>query len=143
MTGNYSEEMGAVKSDLQTLKEDLATLTKSVKTDAQANASELRANAKTKLKAARENAMDAGTKGREKARVTFKENRFGNRSFNGSSLIIQDSRQNRRGAKIPSPFLWLRISYVVSRSSVALQKPAVNYVRAGPTVVLARHGSLL
>tara|TARA_R110000824_G_scaffold111734_3_gene260431 strand:+ start:3814 stop:4104 length:291 start_codon:yes stop_codon:yes gene_type:complete len=74
MTGNYSEEMGAVKSDLQTLKADLATLTKSVKADAQANASELRANAKTKLKTARENAVDAGTKGREKARVTFKEN---------------------------------------------------------------------
>tara|TARA_R110000824_G_scaffold25838_7_gene89579 strand:- start:9233 stop:9523 length:291 start_codon:yes stop_codon:yes gene_type:complete len=74
MTGNYSEEMGAVKSDLQTLKEDLATLTKSVKADAQANALEMRANAKTKLKAARENAVDAGTKGRDKARVTFKEN---------------------------------------------------------------------
>ncbi|MEH6790068.1 DUF883 family protein [Parasphingorhabdus sp.] len=74
MTGNYSEEMGAVKSDLQTLKEDLATLTKSVKADAQANALELRANAKTKFDAARSNAIEAGTKGRKKARTTIKEN---------------------------------------------------------------------
>mgnify|MGYP003648363558 CR=1 FL=1 len=61
MTGNYSEEMGAVKSDLQTLKDDLATLTKSVKADAQANAMELRANARTKFDAARANAVEAGT----------------------------------------------------------------------------------
>ncbi|CAO1654962.1 DUF883 family protein [Parasphingorhabdus sp. NYA22] len=74
MTGNYSEEMGAVKSDLQTLKDDLATLTKSVKADAQANASELRANAKTKFDAARANAVEAGTKGRKKAQATFKDN---------------------------------------------------------------------
>ena len=74
MTGNYSEEMGAVKSDLQTLKDDLATLTKSVKADAQANASELRANAKTKFDAARANAVEAGTKGRRKAQTTFKKN---------------------------------------------------------------------
>lgn len=74
MTGNYSEEMGAVKSDLQTLKDDLATLTKSVKADAQSNAAELRENATVKLKAAQKNAIEAGTKGREKARVTFKEN---------------------------------------------------------------------
>jgi ElaB/YqjD/DUF883 family membrane-anchored ribosome-binding protein len=74
MTGNYSEEMGAVKSDLQTLKEDLATLTKSVKADAQANALELRANAKTKFDAARANAMEAGTKGRAKAQTTIKDN---------------------------------------------------------------------
>lgn len=74
MTGNYSEEMGAVKSDLQTLKEDLATLTKSVKADAQANALELRANAKTKLDEARANAMEAGTKGRKKAQATIKDN---------------------------------------------------------------------
>ncbi len=74
MTGNYSEEMGAVKSDLQTLKEDLATLTKSVKADAQANALELRANAKTKFDAARANAVDAGTKGRKKAQVTIQDN---------------------------------------------------------------------
>jgi len=74
MTGNYSEEMGAVKSDLQTLRDDLATLTKSVKADAQANASELRANAKTKFDAARANAVEAGSKGREKAQTTFKDN---------------------------------------------------------------------
>jgi ElaB/YqjD/DUF883 family membrane-anchored ribosome-binding protein len=74
MTGNYSEELGAVKSDLQTLKADLATLTKSVKADAQANASELRANAKTKFDAARANAVDAGEKGRKKAQATIKEN---------------------------------------------------------------------
>lgn len=74
MTGNYSEEMGAVKSDLQSLKEDLATLTKSVKADAQANALELRANAKTKFDAARANAVEAGTKGRNKAQTTIKDN---------------------------------------------------------------------
>lgn len=74
MTGNYSEEMGAVKSDLQTLKDDLATLTKSVKADAQANALELRANAKTKLDAARANAVEAGTKGRKKAQATIQDN---------------------------------------------------------------------
>ncbi|VWX59847.1 DUF883 family protein [Sphingorhabdus sp. 109] len=74
MTGNYSEEMGAVKSDLQTLKEDLASLTRSVKADAKANASELRANAKTKFDAARANAVEAGTKGRAKAQTTFQEN---------------------------------------------------------------------
>jgi len=74
MTGNYSEEMGAVKSDLQTLKNDLATLTKSVKADAQANAMELRANAKTKFDEARANAIEAGTKGRKKARSTIKDN---------------------------------------------------------------------
>lgn len=74
MTGNYSEEMGAVKSDLQTLKDDLAILTKTVKADAQANALELRNNAKTKFDAARANAVEAGTKGRKKARSTVKEN---------------------------------------------------------------------
>ncbi len=74
MTGNYSEEMGAVKSDLQMLKEDLAKLTKSVKADAQANAMELRANAKTKFGEARENAVEASTKGRAKAQKTFREN---------------------------------------------------------------------
>ena len=74
MTGNYSEELGAVKSDLQTLKEDLATLTKSVKADAQANAKELRANAKTRFDEARDNAVEAGTKGRKKAQTTIQDN---------------------------------------------------------------------
>jgi|TARA_R110002126_G_scaffold44671_10_gene127195 ElaB/YqjD/DUF883 family membrane-anchored ribosome-binding protein len=74
MTGNYSEEMGAVKSDLQTLKQDLATLTKSVKADAQANAMELRANAKTKFEEARANAVEVSTKGRRKAQSTIQEN---------------------------------------------------------------------
>ncbi len=74
MTGNYSEELGAVKSDLQTLKEDLATLTKSVKADAQANAKELRANAKTRFDEARANAVEAGTKGRKKAQTTIQDN---------------------------------------------------------------------
>ncbi|PHR12617.1 MAG: hypothetical protein COA41_18980 [Sphingopyxis sp.] len=74
MTGNYTEEMGAVKSDLQTLKEDLATLTKAVKEDAQANALELRANAKTKFDSARANAVEAGTKGRRKAQTTIQAN---------------------------------------------------------------------
>jgi len=74
MTGNYSEELGAVKSDLQTLKEDLATLTKSVKADAQANAKELRANARTKFDEARANAVEAGTKGRKKAQTTIQDN---------------------------------------------------------------------
>lgn len=74
MTGNYSEEMGAVKSDLQTLKEDLATLTKSVKADAQANAKELRANARTKFDEARANAVEAGSKGRKKAQTTIQDN---------------------------------------------------------------------
>ncbi len=74
MTGNYSEEMGAVKSDLQTLKTDLAKLTNSLKIDAQANATELRDNAKTRFKAAQNNAMEAGTKGRKKAQVTIKKN---------------------------------------------------------------------
>ena len=72
MTGNYSEQMGEVKSDLQTLKNDLAKLTNSVREDAQANISTMHANAKTKFKSARENAVDAGTKGREKAKVTIK-----------------------------------------------------------------------
>tara|TARA_R110000765_G_scaffold34346_2_gene77905 strand:- start:242 stop:532 length:291 start_codon:yes stop_codon:yes gene_type:complete len=74
MTGDYSEEMGAVKSDLLTLKSDLANLTKSVKADAQSNAAELRDNASIKLKAAQKNAMEAGTKGRNKAQQTIKEN---------------------------------------------------------------------
>ncbi|WP_417622877.1 DUF883 family protein [Parasphingorhabdus sp.] len=74
MTGNYTEEMDAVRSDLQTLKNDLAKLTKSVKADAQASASELSANAKTKFKSARENAVDAGTKGRKKAQTTIRKN---------------------------------------------------------------------
>lgn len=74
MTGNYSEEMGAVKSDLQTLKTDLAKLTNSLKVDAQANASELRDNAKTKFKVAQNNAMEAGTKGRKKAQITINKN---------------------------------------------------------------------
>ena len=74
MTGNYSEELGAVKSDLQTLKEDLATLTKSVKADAQANAKELRANAKTRFDEARANAVEAGTKGRKRAQTTIQDN---------------------------------------------------------------------
>lgn len=72
MTGNYSEQMGEVKSDLQALKNDLAKLTNSVKEDAQANISTMHANAKTKFKSARENAVDAGTKGREQAKVTIK-----------------------------------------------------------------------
>jgi ElaB/YqjD/DUF883 family membrane-anchored ribosome-binding protein len=74
MTGDYSEEMGAVKSDLLTLKSDLANLTKSVKADAQSNAAELRDNASIKLKAAQKNAMEAGAKGRNKAQQTIKEN---------------------------------------------------------------------
>ena len=74
MTGNYSEELVAVKSDLQTLKEDLATLTKSVKADARANAKELRANAMTKFDEARANAVEAGSKGRKKAQTTIQDN---------------------------------------------------------------------
>ena len=73
MTGNYSEEMDAVKSDLVTLKSDLANLTKSVKADAQTNAAELRDNASIKLKAAQKNALEAGTKSKEKAQLTIKK----------------------------------------------------------------------
>ena len=74
MTSNYSEEIGAVKSDLQSLKDDLAKLTKSLASDAQANAMELRDNAAIKFKTAQENAKEAGTKGRDKAQKTIKKN---------------------------------------------------------------------
>lgn len=74
MTGNYSEKIGAVKSDLQTLRSDLDALTQSFKADAHANVSELRENAAIKLKAAQKNAVEASAKGQKKAQAKIKQN---------------------------------------------------------------------
>ena len=74
MTGNYSEKIGAVKSDLQALRGDLEELTRSFKAEAQANVSEFRDNATTKFKAAQKNAVEAGAKGQKQAQAKIKQN---------------------------------------------------------------------
>tara|TARA_R110000772_G_scaffold73353_2_gene160408 strand:+ start:1696 stop:1986 length:291 start_codon:yes stop_codon:yes gene_type:complete len=76
MATNYSEEMGAVKSDLNALKTDLAKLTKSVANDAQDNASAFGTKAKHKVKLASDRTKEVGLQGKEKAHQTVTANPF-------------------------------------------------------------------
>lgn len=74
MSGNYTEELGAVKKDLNSLKQDFSNLVKSVTSDAKDNAAELRASAERKAEEAKVSAVDAGTKGKAKASKAVREN---------------------------------------------------------------------
>lgn len=74
MTGNYTEEMDAVKKDLKTLKADLSKLTESVSSDAKANARDLRDKTAQKFDEAKSSAVKAGTESRNKAEQAIKDN---------------------------------------------------------------------
>ncbi|QJB70285.1 DUF883 family protein [Parasphingorhabdus halotolerans] len=74
MTGNYTDEMGAVKTDLKILKDDLTKLTEKVSADAKTNARELRDKAAGKIEEARTTTVKKGAKGRAKAEKAIKEN---------------------------------------------------------------------
>jgi ElaB/YqjD/DUF883 family membrane-anchored ribosome-binding protein len=67
MTTNYTEEMGAVKSDLQALKNDITNLTKTVASDAQENASALTSKAKKKVKLASDRTKEVSLQSKDKA----------------------------------------------------------------------------
>lgn len=67
MMANYTDEMGAVKSDLQQLKSDIAKLTKSAANDAQDNANALRAKAKDRVQIASKRTKEMGLQGKDKA----------------------------------------------------------------------------
>ena len=74
MAVNYSEEMGAVKSDLQRLKNDIAKLTKSAANDAQENAAAFSAKAKDKVRVASKRTKEMSLQGKDKAHKTVSAN---------------------------------------------------------------------